>query len=47
VKEKATGNKVIILQKHGMVSLGKNLEEAFNLIEEAEFDIKVRMLRGG
>lgn len=47
VKEKAIQNNIIILQKHGMVSLGKNLEEAFNLVEEAEFDIKIRMLRGG
>jgi L-fuculose-phosphate aldolase len=47
VKEKATQSKIIILQKHGMISLGKNLEEAFNLVEEAEFDIKVRMLKGG
>lgn len=41
-KERVKKHKILILQKHGVVALGHNLIDALNLLEEAEFDIKVR-----
>ncbi len=45
VKEKCKDHNVLILHKHGVVTLGENLEDAFNRLERLEFELKVRSLR--
>ncbi len=45
VREKAFKYNVLILQKHGVVTYGKTLQEAFNNLERLEFEIKIRTLR--
>ncbi len=45
VKEKAPKYNVLILQKHGIVTYGETLSEAFNNLERLEFEIKIRALK--
>ncbi len=45
VREKAPKYNVLILQKHGVVTYGKTLQDAFNNLERLEFEIKIRTLR--
>jgi L-fuculose-phosphate aldolase len=45
VKEKAPKYNVLILQKHGIVTYGKTLFDAFNNLERLEFEIKIRALK--
>ncbi|HHF52998.1 MAG TPA: class II aldolase/adducin family protein [candidate division WOR-3 bacterium] len=45
VKEKITEHNGLILQKHGVVAVGANLEEAFNRLERMEFEFKIKSLR--
>ena len=46
VREKCSDHNVLILHKHGVVTLGESLEDAFNRLERLEFEIKIRSLRG-
>jgi ribulose-5-phosphate 4-epimerase/fuculose-1-phosphate aldolase len=43
----ATRNKAILLQNHGLITSGKDLEEAINLAEEVEENAKIFILTGG
>ncbi len=45
VRDKAASHNVLILQKHGVVCLGKDLFDAFNLLERVEFEFKIKGLR--
>ncbi len=45
VREKAPKYNVLILQKHGIVTYGRSLSEAFNNLERLEFEIKIRALK--
>ncbi len=45
VMEKAVDHDVLILQKHGVVCFGKTLFEAFNTLERAELEFKIKGLR--
>ncbi len=45
VRDKAQDHDVLILQKHGIVCLGKTLFDAFNALERAEFEFKIKGLR--
>ena len=42
--EKEVGFNVILLEKHGALTCGKSLEEAYNRMEELEFQAKLQLL---
>ena len=45
VAERAPFHNALILQKHGIVCFGRNLDEAFNTLERVEFELKIKALR--
>jgi L-fuculose-phosphate aldolase len=47
VKERCSDCSVLILQKHGLVTLDKSLDKAFDSLERVEFEFKVSNLRKG
>ncbi len=45
VKEKIVDTNTLILQKHGVISTGVDIWDAFNKLERLEFEMKIRILR--
>ncbi|MCF6097134.1 class II aldolase/adducin family protein [Thermovorax subterraneus] len=47
VSETIKGKKAVILKNHGLITVGQNLEEAFNIAEDIEANAKLHILLNG
>ncbi|WP_422447294.1 class II aldolase/adducin family protein [Thermoanaerobacterium sp. DL9XJH110] len=47
VSETIKGKKAVIMKNHGLITIGQNLEEAFNIAEDVEANAKLHILLNG